>query len=171
VKIATRQAVTHIRELRWFKLMYTMQGKLDEHATRIQRLVRVWSQTRHISRGQRIATFHVVVNRFEPIHCPREEGLLTQPTAQWLTSQLVRTQLLSHNSPWGFGEKISFYWQLATRLTRSISSTCDQYVQYLLIGANPSVLNRHRRELQPWRCRLSTSHSPTFPTNDPPFFT
>jgi hypothetical protein len=79
--------------------MYTMQGKPDEHATRIQRLVRVWSQTRHISRDQRIVTFHVVVNRFEPIHCPREEGLPTQPTARRLTSPLVRTQLLSHNSP------------------------------------------------------------------------
>jgi hypothetical protein len=27
----TRQAVTHIRELRWFKLIYTMQGKFDTH--------------------------------------------------------------------------------------------------------------------------------------------
>jgi hypothetical protein len=32
-------------------------------------------------------------------------------------------------------------------------------------GANPSVLNRHRRGLQPWKCRLTTYHSPTFPTS------
>jgi hypothetical protein len=32
----------------------------------------------------------------------------------------------------------------ATRLTQLISPSCDQYVQYLLTGANPSILNRHR---------------------------
>jgi hypothetical protein len=41
----------------------------------------------------------------------------------------------------------------------------NRYVQCLLTGANPSVLNQHRRGLQPCRCRLSTSHSPTFPTS------
>jgi hypothetical protein len=35
-------------------------------------------------------------------------------------------------------------------------------------GVNPSILNRHRRGLQPWRCRLTTSHSRTFPIDDPP---
>jgi hypothetical protein len=38
----------------------------------------------------------------------------------------------------------------------------------LVHGVNPSVLNRHRRGLQPWRCRLTTSHSPMFPIDDPP---
>jgi hypothetical protein len=33
VMIATRQAVTHIRELRWFESMYTLQGKSDTHDT------------------------------------------------------------------------------------------------------------------------------------------
>jgi hypothetical protein len=33
----------------------------------------------------------------------------------------------------------------ATRVTGTISPVCDQYVQYLLAGANSSVLNRHRR--------------------------
>jgi hypothetical protein len=61
--------------------MYTLQGKPDQHATRIPRSVCVWSQTIRISHGQRIATFHVVINRFEQIHCSREEGLPTQPTA------------------------------------------------------------------------------------------
>jgi hypothetical protein len=41
----------------------------------------------------------------------------------------------------------------------------DRYVQWLLVRANPLFLNRHRRELQPWRCQLSTYHSPTFPTS------
>jgi hypothetical protein len=61
------------------------------------------------------------------------------------------------------GAKPTFCWWLATRLTEPIPLTCDRYVQYLLVGANPSVLNRHRWGLQPWRCQFSTYHSPTFP--------
>jgi hypothetical protein len=30
------------------------------------------------------------------------------------------------------------------------------------------MLNRHRRGLLPWRCQLSISLSPLFPTDDPP---
>jgi hypothetical protein len=51
------------------------------------------------------------------------------------------------------------------QFTGPITPACDRYVQYLLAGANPSVLNQHRQGLQPWRCRLSTYHSPTFPTD------
>jgi hypothetical protein len=54
--------------------------------------------TIRISRGPHIATFHTVVNRFEQIHYTREEGLLTQSTAQRPSDPQVRTQLLSHNS-------------------------------------------------------------------------
>jgi hypothetical protein len=49
--------------------------------------------------------------------------------------------------------------------TGPITPSCDWYIQYLLTGANSLVLNRHRWELQPWRCRLSTYHSLTFPTS------
>jgi hypothetical protein len=62
------------------------------------------------------------------------------------------------------GAKPSIYQWPATRLTGIISPACDRYVQYLLTGANPSVLNWHRRGLQSWRCQLSTHHSLTFPT-------
>jgi hypothetical protein len=31
------------------------------------------------------------------------------------------------------------------QLTGHITIVCDRYIQYLLVGANPSVLNRHRR--------------------------
>jgi hypothetical protein len=67
---------------------------------------------------------------------------------------------------WG---KISLCWQPATRLTGPIKSACGWYVQYLITGANPSVLNRHKWGLQPWRCWLFTYHSLTFPTNGLPF--
>jgi hypothetical protein len=59
--------------------------------------------------------------------------------------------------------KSHIYQQHVTRLTGPISQVYDRYVQYLLMGVNPSVLNRHRWRLQPWRCRLATYHSRTFP--------
>jgi hypothetical protein len=146
--------------------MYTLQGKKpNQHATRFPWSVRVWSMTMRISCSPHIATFHIVINRFEQIHCTREEGLPTQSTAHRLTDPWVCTQLLSHNSPWSSGEKSSFCWHLTTRLTRPISPACDRYVKYLLAGPNPSVLNRHRWGLQPCRCRLTTYHSPTFPSS------
>jgi hypothetical protein len=67
------------------------------------------------------------------------------------------------------GAKPSIYQWPATRVPGPITQVCDRYVQYLLAGANRTVLNRHRRGLQPWRCRLSTYHSPTFPTSCLPF--
>jgi hypothetical protein len=145
------------------------KGKPDQHARPFPCSVRVWSSTIRISRGTHKATFHTVINRFEQIHCTWEEGLPTQSTACRPTDPRVRTQLLSHNSQWSRGEKSSFCWQLTTRLIGPISPACDRYIQYLLVGANPSVLNRHRWELQSWRCRLATYHSPTFPTSCLPF--
>jgi hypothetical protein len=80
-----KQVVTHIRESQWFESMYTLQGKPAQHAPRIPRSVYVWSQTIRFSRGQRITTLHIVINRFEQIHCSREEGLLTNPHhTDWL---------------------------------------------------------------------------------------
>jgi hypothetical protein len=82
---------------------------LDQHATNFPRSVRVWSTTIRISRGPHIASFHTVINTFEQIHYTREEGLPTQSIARRLTDLWVRTQLLSHNSPWSSEEKSSFY--------------------------------------------------------------
>jgi hypothetical protein len=67
--------------------------KPDQHATRFPRLVCVWSTTTRISCGPHIATVHTIINRFEKIHCTREEGLLTQSTARRLTDPRVCTQL------------------------------------------------------------------------------
>jgi hypothetical protein len=139
--------------------------KPDQYATRFPRSVRVWSKIIRISRGPHIATFHTIINRFERVDCPREEGLPTQSTTRRLTDPSVHTQLLSHNSHWSSGEKSSFCWDPTTSLTGPKSPACDRYVQYLLTGANRSVLNRHRWGLQPWRCWLVTYHSPTFPTS------
>jgi hypothetical protein len=84
--------------------MYTLQGKPNQHATRFPRSVRVWSTIIRISRGAHITTFHTVVNRFEQIHCTREDGLPTQFTARRTSDPRVRTQLLPQQ-PKSNGEK------------------------------------------------------------------
>jgi hypothetical protein len=85
--------------------MYTLHGKKpDQHVTRFSCSVRVWFMTICISRGPYIATFHTVVNRFEQIHCTRDEGLPTQSTAWHPSDPRVRTQLLSHNSERAVGK-------------------------------------------------------------------
>jgi hypothetical protein len=105
-----------------------------------------------ISCGQRIATFHKVVNSDRQSHCSREKGLPTQSTARRLTDPWVRTQFLSEDSHWSSGGKATLCWRYTTRLTGPISIAYDWYIQYLLVGANPSVLHRHKRGLQPPKC-------------------
>jgi hypothetical protein len=45
--------------------------------------------------------------------------------------------------------KPNTHQQQTTRFTGPISPACDWYVQYLLMGANRTVLNQHRWGLQP----------------------
>jgi hypothetical protein len=81
------------------------------------------------------------------------------------------TQFLSQDNHWSSNKSQASIDNMLHRFTRPITPVCDQYVQYLLTRANPSVLNRHMRGLQPWKYRLATSHSPIFPTDGPPLFT
>jgi hypothetical protein len=60
---------------------------------------------------------------------PYPVSLSSQPMKQW--------------------RKTNIHQQQATRFTGPISPVCDRYVQYLLMGANRTVLNRHRWGLQP----------------------
>jgi hypothetical protein len=144
--------------------------KPDQHVTCFPRSVHGWSMTIRISRGPNIATFHTVINRFEQIHYTWEEGLPTQSIARRPSDPWVCTQLLSHNSQWSSGEKSSSSWQPTTRPTGLISPACDQYIQYMLTGANWTILNRHRRGLQPWRCWLATYPLPDLPNQMSPLF-
>jgi hypothetical protein len=86
---------THIRESQRFELMYTMLRKPDQHTTHILRSVRIWSQTIHISRGQRIVTFLESPTDLDGSHSSREKGLLIQSLACRPTDPRVRTQFLS----------------------------------------------------------------------------
>jgi hypothetical protein len=114
-----------------------------------------------------VATYHESSTDLDGSHCPRGKWLPTQSTARRLTDPRVRTQFLSQANQWSSGLKSSLFWWQATRLTGPISPASDRYVQYLLVGANPSVLNWHKQELQPLWCQLFTYHSPTFPTDGP----
>jgi hypothetical protein len=72
-----KQAVTHIRESRRFKSIYTLQGKTRPSRHTFSTLSCVWCRIICISRGPHIATLHVVVNRIEQGHCSRGKGLPT----------------------------------------------------------------------------------------------
>jgi hypothetical protein len=98
----------------------------------------------------------------KPLH-PKE--VLTTKDRLAQPSSLVASFILPCKSPRvgesGFDPMVTQLLQL----TGPISPACDRYVQYLLVEANPSVLNWHRPGLQPWRCWLATYHSPTFLTS------
>jgi hypothetical protein len=111
-----------------------------------------------------------VIDRVEQAHYSREEGLPTQSTARcWPIREFVPIFSYEPTNE-EVGAKSNIYQRPDTMLTGPITPVCDRYVQYLLAGANWTVLNRHRWGIQPWRCRLSTYHFPTFPTSCLPFF-
>jgi hypothetical protein len=114
-------------------------------------------------RSPYVATFREAPTDLDRSLCSREKGLPTQSPARRLTDPRVRTQLLSWTSQWSRGRKPSSWRCPTTKFTRPISPACDRYVQYLLMGANRTVLNQHRRGLQPWRCRLTTYPLPDLP--------
>jgi hypothetical protein len=138
--------------------MYTLQEKTRPTHHTVPKTIR-------ISRGPHITILRETVIYLDRSHCSWEKGLLTQSTSRRLIDPWVRTQFLPRASQWSRGCKPSSCRWPTTRLTGPISPACDRYVQYLLAGVNPSVLNRHRRGIQPWRCRLATYHSPTSPTS------
>jgi hypothetical protein len=69
------------------------------------------------------------------------EDRLTQ-LSSWVTSFPLPYDSLGIEER-GFDQVVTQLHQL----TGPITLACDRYVQYLLAGANPSVLNRHRRGL------------------------
>jgi hypothetical protein len=105
-------------------------------------------------------------------YCCWEKGLPTQSLACRLTDPQVCHPIFSPNITIEVVMKVKHL--LTNRLHQfiePISPACDQYIQYLLTGAKPLVINRYRQGLQSWRCQLSTSLSLPFPTDDPPLST
>jgi hypothetical protein len=99
-----KQAVTHIRESRWFESMYTLQGKTRPtchvrfpHQSTYTRRTLLWAVP---VRGNLLW----VINRVGQSHCSREKGLPTQSTARRQTDPRVRTQFLSWANQWSSEE-------------------------------------------------------------------
>jgi hypothetical protein len=73
-----------------------------------------------------------------------EEVLSTEDRLVW-PSPWVTSFFLPHDS---LGVGVRGFGQVVTQLhqlTGPITPVYDRYVQYLLAGANPSILNRHMR--------------------------
>jgi hypothetical protein len=141
--------VTHIQKSRQFESMYTLQGK-----TRPTRHVRFPHQSTY-------ARYTL------PAGGPRMWQPSTSHRQSWTESLLLRKRapdtipstpvdrsagpylvsLPSH--PMKQWRKPNIYLQQANRFTGAITPACDRYVQYMLTGANRTVLNRHSRGLQP----------------------
>jgi hypothetical protein len=116
-----------------------------------------------------VATFREASTDLDRSYCSREKGLPTQSAARRLIDPRVRTELLSWASQWSRGRRSSSWWWSTTRFTGPISPACDRYVQYLLMGANRTVLNRHRRGYNLGVAALPHTHSSTFSTSCPHF--
>jgi hypothetical protein len=122
-------------------------GKPDQHTTYASHASPRMPSVRFLWAVPVRGNLSRVIDRVEQAHCSREKWLPTQSTTHWLTDPRIHTQFLSWANQGSSGGKTK---HLSTaRLTGPVSPACDQYVQYLLAGANSSVLNRHRWGLPP----------------------
>jgi hypothetical protein len=125
--------------------------------------------TIHISCGPHIATFHTIINRFEQIHCTREEGLPTQSTARRSSDLRVRTQLLFHNNQRVVGKS-------QAPVDNRLLGLPDPYHRHAIGTFNTCSRGPTERSLidtgggyQIGGAGLPHTHFPTFPTSCPHF--
>jgi hypothetical protein len=105
--------------------MYTLQGKPDQHATCIPRLVHVWSQTIRISCGQCVATFRLVPTRSKQTPTPEEILATTDRLAQpspWVTSSFLPYDCLSVGER-GFGQVVTQLHRLTGPIYQHVIGT------------------------------------------------
>jgi hypothetical protein len=136
--------------------MYTLQGKTQTICH-----VRFPHQSTHVWRTLSVGsprTWQPFTGSHEVKTGPYTRKKSWQSKTDWVASFFLPCDNLGVGER-GFSPMITQLLQL----TGHISLACDRYVQYLLTGANPFVLNRHRRGLQPWRCRLATDPLPDLP--------
>jgi hypothetical protein len=129
--------------------MYTLQGKI-----RPTRHVRFPHQSTYAQRTLPVGSAHT----WQPFMSHRQswtESLLLRKRALDIISSTPADRSAGPypvslpSQPMKQWRKPNTHQQNATRFTGPISPVCDRYVQYLLMGANRTVLNRHRRGLQP----------------------
>jgi hypothetical protein len=113
-------------------------------------------------RSPYVATFHTDPTELDRFTSPEKKCSWLHLSAR-LSGPRDPPQFLSQHSHWNSALKPNICWQQATRFTRPISPACDRYVQYLLTGINPLVLNRHRRGLPHRKPQNSHSTLPALP--------
>jgi hypothetical protein len=130
-----RQAVTHIRESRWFELMYTLQGKARPtwHVRFSRQSTYAW------------CTLPVGTPRtwlpFVKSSIMKDRATALEKKCSWHNPQHAGWPI--HGSVPSFSPEAaieavgvkSLCRQPATRLTEPISPACDRYVHYLIAGA------------------------------------
>jgi hypothetical protein len=109
-----------------------------------------------------VATFHESSTGLDGCTAPEKKCSRLHLSAR-LSGPWDPPQFLFQHSHWSSALKPSTYRRQTTRLTGPISPVCDRYVQYLLTGTNPSVLNWRRRGLPHRKSRNSHNTLPALP--------
>jgi hypothetical protein len=112
----------------------------------------------HTSHMVYVGNFSVVPTRSK--QAPTLGRSLGEQRQTGPTVVLAHLILPPSRQPWSRGERFWPNGYIAISAHWIHIPACDRYVQCLLTRANPSVINRHRWELQPWSCQLSTYHFP-----------
>jgi hypothetical protein len=158
---------THIWESQWFESIYTQEKiRSTRHMLFTLDPRRVPDHISHVVHTVNLSLVLTMLKQTPTSGRSLGDQRQTNPAAV-----LGHLSLPPSWQPWSRGDNVWPSDYTATSAYWAHIPACDQYVQCLLTGSNPSVLNRHRRGLQPWRCRHSTSHSPTFPNDSHPLFT
>jgi hypothetical protein len=133
-----KQAVL-ISESRGDSNRYTpCRGKSDSHATRFS-MLDSHMVPNHTSPVVHVGNLSLVPTRMKHAPTPGEVMAIKDRLSQlssWVTSFPHPRDSLGLGEI-GFGQVVIQLHQL----TGPITPACDRYVQYLLVGANPSVLN------------------------------
>jgi hypothetical protein len=140
--------------------MYTIQGKTRSTRYTLSTLDprRVSDHTSHVVHGGNLSLVPMRLKQ-----APTPERSLSDQRQTGSTVVSGHLILPPSRQSWSRGKRFRPSGYAGTLAYWAHIPAYDRYVQYLLTEANPSILNRHMQGLQPLRCRLSTSHSPTFP--------
>jgi hypothetical protein len=121
------------------------RGKPDQHITYVSHASPSTPRARFLWAVPIRGNLSRVIDKVEQAHCTREEGLPTQSTAHRWSIRGSIPSFSPEPANEAVGAKPSIYQRPATRLFGPISPVCDRYIQYLLAGANRTVLNWHMR--------------------------
>jgi hypothetical protein len=154
--------VTHIRESRWFKSMYTLQGKPDTHDTYAS--CAGPRTPPYAFRGQSpyVATFHADPTKLNRFTAPEKKVLQTPPLSpvEW---PMGPPQFLSQHNHWSSALKPNICWRA------NYIGLLGTYHQHVIGTFNTCSRGATHRSLTDTGggYNLATSHSPTFPIDGP----